>query len=108
VESNIIGRAVVAYEAIRATRNRRPYEEAVEKFTRILADIPATPQARVSDEDCRLLTTVARGVIECIEQRIDTQKDPGADQFGLVKAVYQIRRDLEKIDHWCHGHDLKR
>jgi hypothetical protein len=98
----IVEQAMASYERVRAAGRRGPFEKGVEGFVRILAGIPTTPRDAFSDEDFRLLQTVADGVIQCIEQRVDTQKDPGADQLQLVKAVYEIRRDLEEISIWRH------
>ena len=104
MESSIVERAVASYEVVRAATRRFAFEKGVDAFARILADIPARPPENFSDEDFRLLKTVAEGVIECIEQRVDTQKDPGADQLRLVKALYEIRRDVEVVDRW-HRHE---
>jgi hypothetical protein len=104
METSIVERAVTSYEVVRAATRRHAFEKGVDAFARILADIPIRSPDHFSDEDFRLLKTVAEGVIERIEQRIDTHKDPGADQLRLVKAVYEIRRDVEVIDRW-HRHE---
>jgi hypothetical protein len=103
---NIIERAVASYEGIRASGRRHPFDKGVQGFMRILTDLPGTERDKFSDEDFRLLTTVAEGVIESIEQRVDSQRESGTDNLLLVKAVYEIRRDLEVIDRW-HRQDLK-
>jgi hypothetical protein len=108
MESSIVERAVTSYEVVRAATRRHAFENGVEEFARILADIPIRPPDNFSDEDFRLLKTVAEGVIECIEQRVDTQKDPGADQLRLVKAVYEIRREVEVIEQWHRDEPKKR
>lgn len=98
MQSEFLEKAVALSKAIRSEGRRRPFENGVREFIQHLATVPDYPVADFSDDGVMTLQTLADGVIEAIEQRVSTQKDPSADQQQLVSGIYELRRVLELID----------
>lgn len=78
----------------------RTFDHAVAKFVGLLGTVPDLRSGTLAPEDLARLSELANGIIELIENRLDSHHDRRAMQVTLSSAIYRIREKLEAIDLW--------
>lgn len=92
-----VTRAEVLARSVETAGSRRAFRSAVEAFEELLSRVADYPSDFFTDCDARALASMAEGVVDRIERRIDARADRGAVQRDLVRQIYRMRLDVENI-----------
>ena len=92
-----VTRAAVLTRSVETAGSSRAFRAAVEAFEDLLSRVADYPSDFLTDSEARALSSMADGVVDRIEQRLDARADRGAVQRELVRQIYKVRLDVEHI-----------